>query len=70
VWTGEGEGIVVRDLSGKVLGLFNAETLLVDRGAGGPLANFALVGDQLVIEGNAESLISQLVSHQLRIYFD
>jgi gluconolactonase len=52
VWTGEEEGIVVRDLSGKVLGLFNAETLLVDRGAGGPLANFALVGDQLVIEGN------------------
>jgi gluconolactonase len=52
VWTGEGEGIVVRDLGGKVLGLFNAETLLIDRGAGGLLANFALVGDQLVIEGN------------------
>jgi len=43
---------VVRDLSVKVLGLFNAETLLVDRGSENQLENFALVGDQLVIEGN------------------
>ncbi|KAN0110818.1 calcium-dependent phosphotriesterase [Hyaloscypha variabilis] len=60
VWTGEGEGIVVRDSSGKVLGLFNAETLLVDRGAGGPLANFALAGDRLVIEGNERLWILKL----------
>jgi gluconolactonase len=60
VWTGEGEGVVVRDSSGRVLGLFNAETLLVDRGAGGPLANFALAGDKLVIEGNERLWILKL----------
>ncbi len=60
VWTGEGEGIVVRDPSGKVLGLFNAETLLVDRGAGGPIENFALAGDKLVIEGNERLWILDL----------
>jgi gluconolactonase len=60
VWTGEGEGIVVRDSSGRVLGLFNAETLLADRGVGGPLANFALAGDKLVIEGNERLWILKL----------
>jgi gluconolactonase len=60
VWTGEAEGIVVRDLSGKVLGLFNAETLLVDKGAGGPIENFALAGDRLVIEANERLWILKL----------
>jgi gluconolactonase len=51
VWTGEGEGIVVRNMMGKVIGLFNAETLLV-KGEGIPIANFALAGNVLVIEAN------------------
>lgn len=51
VWTGEGEGIVVRNNMGKVIGLFNAETLLVPGGQI-PIANFALAGSTLVIEAN------------------
>jgi gluconolactonase len=47
VWTGEGEGIVVRNPKGKVIGVFNSETLLASPNP--PLANFALAGDTLVI---------------------
>ena len=53
VWTGEGEGIVVRNARGKVIGVFNAETLLdaaLDDGV--PIANFALAGDVLIVEAN------------------
>jgi gluconolactonase len=51
VWTGEGEGIVVRNARGKVIGLFNAETLLAP-GSQTPIANFALAGRTLVVEAN------------------
>jgi gluconolactonase len=52
VWTGEGEGLVVRDENGVVLGLFNTETLQPDRGVSSPLENFAIAGQTLVIEAN------------------
>ncbi|KAL8679522.1 MAG: hypothetical protein Q9186_004204 [Xanthomendoza sp. 1 TL-2023] len=50
VWTAEGEGIVVRDFDGKVIGLINAEAL----GVGGEqpavaIANFALADDRVVV---------------------
>jgi gluconolactonase len=47
IWTGESEGIVVRNPRGKVIGLFNAETILADQSI--PIANFALAGDVLVL---------------------
>ncbi|KAF5869310.1 putative calcium-dependent phosphotriesterase protein [Botrytis fragariae] len=56
IWTAEGEGIVVRNNVGKVLGLFNAEVFLHDP-AGEPgieIANFALAGDVLVVEGSGK----------------
>ncbi|KAF7946595.1 hypothetical protein EAE96_009590 [Botrytis aclada] len=56
IWTAEGEGIVVRNHLGKVLGLFNAEVFLDDP-AGEPgieIANFALAGDILVVEGSGK----------------
>lgn len=50
VWTGEGEGIVVRNEAGKVIGIINSEPLLSpDRKPVIPLANFALAGNKLVI---------------------
>lgn len=48
IWTGEWEGITVRRPDGKVLGVFNAEALVVGN-ALPPIANFALAGDKLVI---------------------
>lgn len=50
IWTGESEGIVVRNPRGKVIGLFNAETILADQSI--PIANFALAGDVLVLEAS------------------
>ncbi|KAL2839388.1 hypothetical protein BJY01DRAFT_250485 [Aspergillus pseudoustus] len=47
VWTAEGEGIVVRDTLGKVLGVFNDKVLLNSRE--GDISNFALFDDRLVI---------------------
>ena len=48
VWTAETEGILVREPTGKVIGLFNAEAILA--GPDTPsIANFALAGDTLVI---------------------
>jgi gluconolactonase len=47
IWTGESEGIVVRNPRGKVIGIFNAETILADQSI--PIANFALAGDVLVL---------------------
>lgn len=51
VWTGEYEGIVVRNSQGKVIGIFNAQYFLQDKAADNPvpLANFALAGDTLVV---------------------
>lgn len=56
IWTAEGEGIIVRNNVGKVLGLFNAE-LFLDDPVGEPgieIANFALAGDVLVVEGSGK----------------
>lgn len=50
VWTGEGEGIVVRSPSGKVLGIFNHSYFLKgENGAIDAIANFALAGDKVVV---------------------
>ncbi|CAJ2505164.1 Uu.00g125580.m01.CDS01 [Anthostomella pinea] len=57
VWTAEYEGVVVRNgTSGKVLGVFNAVDIIMANSENpvnvrdvAPLANFALVGDELVI---------------------
>ena len=48
IWTGEYEGVVVRNPQGKVLGLFNSMAYSVN--ATTHVANFALAGDTLVIE--------------------
>lgn len=50
IWTGESEGIVVRNPQGKVIGIFNAETILADQSI--LIANFALAGDVLVLEAS------------------
>lgn len=47
VWTAEGEGIVVRSDTGKVLGVFNAKVLLEDETQ--TIANFALTDNRLII---------------------
>ncbi|KAF2102043.1 hypothetical protein NA57DRAFT_8678, partial [Rhizodiscina lignyota] len=50
IWTGEGEGIVIRNEAGKVIGLVNSNPLLSpSRKPPVPLANFALAGNKLVI---------------------
>jgi hypothetical protein len=51
VWTGEGEGIVVRSPEGRVLGVFNVEFFNPDHPLALPLANFALAGDEVVVLG-------------------
>ena len=49
VWTGEYEGVVVRNPSGKVIGIFNAQYFQQSKEASAlPIANFALAGDTLV----------------------
>lgn len=51
VWTGEYEGIVVRNKHGKVLGVFNSEFFMADKQADAVhMANFALAGDTLVVQ--------------------
>lgn len=47
VWTGEYDGIVVRNAAGKVIGEFNAEVLLNEQNT--KMANFALAGNKLVV---------------------
>jgi gluconolactonase len=47
IWTGEFEGVVVRNSLGKVLGLFNSEATVAKPGT--QLHNFALAGDTLVL---------------------
>jgi gluconolactonase len=47
IWTGEFEGVVVRNAQGKVLGLFNSEATVAKPGT--HLQNFALAGDTLVL---------------------
>lgn len=47
MWTAEGEGIVVRDSTGRELGVFSAE-VLVDE-ASYPISMFSLAGNKLVV---------------------
>ena len=50
VYTGEGEGVVVRNPFGKTIGVVNSQYFLADKEADGlALANFALAGDTLVV---------------------
>ncbi|TVY75668.1 Gluconolactonase [Lachnellula suecica] len=59
VWTGEGEGIVVRNKEGKVIGIFNA--LYFQEGMSGtPITNFALAGNKLVVLAITRVWIVQL----------
>lgn len=46
VWTAEGEGVVVRNEKGKVLGVFNSKALADDTPT---ISNFALVNNHLII---------------------
>lgn len=57
VWTAEGEGIVVRCATGKVLGVFNASAFGIEARSGRQIANFALAGDTLFV-GAFDSLYS------------
>ena len=50
VWTGEGEGVVVRNPEGKLLGVFNAQFFTPDP-VNLAIVQFALAGDTLVILG-------------------
>jgi gluconolactonase len=43
IWTGEYEGVVVRNPRGKVIGLFNSEATVANQSY--TIANFALAGD-------------------------
>jgi gluconolactonase len=49
VYTGEWEGVVVRNPAGKTIGVFNSQFFQADKQADAlPMANFALAGDTLV----------------------
>jgi gluconolactonase len=47
VWTAEGEGIVVRDSTGRELGVFNSEVLADEESY--PINMFSLAGKELVV---------------------
>ncbi|KAL3485865.1 hypothetical protein BJX62DRAFT_247203 [Aspergillus germanicus] len=47
VWSAEGDGVVVRDSRGKILGVFNDKVLLNSRKS--EISNLALYGDKLLI---------------------
>lgn len=51
VWTGEGEGVVVRDSLGAVLGVFNVGAIraLVNSTDTAPIANFAFADNKFII---------------------
>ncbi|KAH6644198.1 hypothetical protein C7974DRAFT_467871 [Boeremia exigua] len=50
VWTGEGEGVVVRSAAGKVIGIFNAQFFTRDP-VNIAIVQFELAGDRLIILG-------------------
>lgn len=52
IWTGEGDGVMVRSPEGDLLGIFNANYFEGVKGLS--IANFALAGDTLVIGGAAK----------------
>ncbi|OAP55595.1 hypothetical protein AYL99_10568 [Fonsecaea erecta] len=49
VWTGEGEGIVVRNNQGEVIGLFNHHTLMSQKMQSTSIAQVALAGNSAII---------------------
>ncbi|CAK7216994.1 hypothetical protein SCUCBS95973_003001 [Sporothrix curviconia] len=49
LWTGEYEGLVVRNPAGKIIGVFNKAYLLGTQAPAIELANFALAGNKLYI---------------------
>ncbi|OAG35849.1 hypothetical protein AYO21_09932 [Fonsecaea monophora] len=49
VWTGEGEGVVVRNSQGAVIGLFNHDTLMSQKMQGTSVAQVALAGNSAII---------------------
>ena len=49
VWTAEYEGVVVRNPTGKVIGVFNKEVFLGTSEPTVEMTNFALAGDTLVV---------------------
>lgn len=61
VWSGETEGIVIRDgKTAKVLGVVNAQVLAPKQSDNPPLANFAIAGDKLIVGGFDKAWIIQL----------
>ncbi|KAK0370763.1 hypothetical protein CLIM01_11873 [Colletotrichum limetticola] len=50
VWTGEGEGVVVRSSQGKVIGVFNGQFFTTDS-VNTAIVQFELAGDVLVVLG-------------------
>ena len=50
VWTGEYEGVAVRNPKGKIIGVFNSQYFQADKDANAqpPIANFAIADDTLV----------------------
>ncbi|KAK1472742.1 D-lactonohydrolase [Colletotrichum tamarilloi] len=50
VWTGEGEGVVVRSSQGKVIGVFNGQFFTRDS-VNTAIVQFELAGDALVVLG-------------------
>ncbi|MCJ1450895.1 hypothetical protein MMC28_001229 [Mycoblastus sanguinarius] len=61
VWTAEKEGIVVRDSTGKVIGLFNAQAILAEPDTH-HIANFGLAGDTLVILASTQIFTVKLAT--------
>ncbi len=58
VWTAELNGIVVRNSKGRELGVFNGEQLT--NSENGPIENFALAGDKLVMLAGDKILVVPL----------
>ncbi|PYH61337.1 SMP-30/gluconolactonase/LRE family protein [Aspergillus niger CBS 101883] len=70
VWTGEAEGVVVRNMAGKVIGIFNKEVFMGRQTPMTEMANFALAGDKLILLALDAIIVVQLaesigVAHDL-----
>ncbi|KAL8811890.1 MAG: hypothetical protein Q9200_001445 [Gallowayella weberi] len=60
VWTAEGEGIVVRDSIGRVIGLINAQALQPSGEERVAIANFALARDRVVVLTGRRLFVAKL----------
>jgi gluconolactonase len=70
VWTGEAEGVVVRNPAGKIIGVFNKEIFMATQSPKTEMANFALAGDKLILLALDAIIVVQLtesvgVTHDL-----